>query len=76
MTELEVAKWVLMAVLGGFIFFLKRTIDLNDKKITGLEDEIKNIRENFLHKSDFQQFKNELREMFTELKQDIRELKK
>lgn len=76
MTELEVAKWVVTAVLAGFIWFLKRTIDLNDSKIKSMEEEIKNIRENFLHKNDFVQFKTELREMFAELKQDIRELKK
>jgi hypothetical protein len=82
MTELEIARWVVYAVMGLAIWFLKRTVDGYDDKFKTIESnrteqskEIAEIRRDYLHRDDFREFKNELRGMFEELKVDIKELK-
>ena len=75
MTETELVKWILMAALSGVVWFMKRTIDQQDAAIKTLQTEQTRIKEEYLHKSDFKEFKNELRGMFEEIKQDIRTLR-
>lgn len=74
MSELEIIRWVLYAIGGGFIWFLKRIIDQTDEKIRKLEAELIVVKSTYLHKDDFREFKTELREMFDEIKKDIRQL--
>lgn len=76
MSEVELAKWLINAALGGLIWFMKRTIDSQDKRIETLEKNHQGFRDDYLHKNDFKDFKIELRSMFEEIKTDIRELKK
>lgn len=75
MLEAELVKWALFAVLGGFVWFIKRTVDSMDTKITKLETEVSTVKSNYLHKDDFKDFKLELKTMFNELKEDIRSLR-
>lgn len=66
-----------VSVLAGLsMWFMKRTIDSQDKRIELLEKGQADIKTDYLHKNEFKDFKLELREMFQEIKADIRELKK
>lgn len=73
--ELQVLNWVLTAAFGIIMYLGKRTIDSNERRVESLEKDIQDIKQNYLHKNDFKEFKTELRGMFDELKQDIRDLK-
>ena len=75
MLEAELIKWALFAVLGGFVWFIKRTVDGMDTKITRLETEVSTVKSNYLHKDDFKEFKIELKTMFQEIKDDIKSLR-
>ena len=76
MTELEVVRWLAFAGLSVALFFLKRTLDLVEEKNKELEREIHIIQNEYLHKDDFREFKNELRTMFEEIRKDVRSLQK
>ena len=75
MLEAELIKWALFAVLGGFVWFLKRTVDSYEQRITRVETEVTTVKSNYLHKDDFKEFKLELKTMFNEIKEDIRMLR-
>ena len=67
----------IISVLGGIsMWFMKRTIDKQDDRIEKLETKLTEVKTDYVHKTEFKDFKLELREMFQEIKQDIRELKK
>lgn len=76
MTELEILKWVITAALGGFVWFVKRTLDHVEEDITSLQTDLQTVKEKYLHKDEFRDFKLELRNMFEEIKSDIRQLRK
>ena len=76
MLEIELAKWLITGTLGLVVWFMKRTIDLQDKRLEILEKRQESFKDDYLHKDDFKEFKLELRSMFEEIKTDIRELKK
>ena len=67
MSEIEIAKWVVMTVMGIAVWFIKTTL-------TRLQDDVEMIKKDYLHKEDFKEFKIELRSMFDDLKKDIRSL--
>lgn len=80
--ELEIVKWFVFAGLGLAVYFLKRTIELNDQKIKDLDTKVlaisleqQNMKQDYLHKSDFKEFKTELKGWFEEMKLDIRALR-
>ncbi len=75
MLEAELIKWALFAVLGGFVWFLKRTVDSYEQRITKVETEVTTVKSNYLHKDDFKDFKIELKSMFQEIKDDIKSLR-
>lgn len=54
---------------------MKRTIDENEKRISALEKTASDIKQEYLHKDDFKEFKGELRGMFEEIRSDIRSLR-
>lgn len=80
--EIEILKWALIALLSVSTYLLKRTVDqmdtaLKDHKIAhaNLSVDVQNIKNEYLHKNDFRDFKIELRAMFDELKSDIKGLR-
>lgn len=75
MIELEFVRWATFAILGGFVWFLKRTITDNEAEISRLTHEVNGIKLNYLHRDDFREFKEELRNMFDRLREDIKEIK-
>ena len=67
----------IISVLGGLaMWFMKRTIDKQDERLDNLEKGQSEIKTEYVHKTEFKDFRVELRELFQEIKQDIRELKK
>lgn len=64
-----------MTLLAGWGWFIKRTVDRNDEKVKELEDSLNAVRRDYLHRDDFKEFKVELRQMFDEIKHDLRSLK-
>lgn len=75
MLEAEFVKWLLFALLGTGIWFMKRTLDKIEARQDAADLEIRRVKEEYLHKNDFKDFKSELRGMFEEIKQNIRDLK-
>ena len=65
MTEIEIAKWVVLTVMGIAVWFTKNTL-------RDLRNDVEMIKKDYLHKEDFKDFKVELRSMFEEIKMDIR----
>lgn len=74
MSEIEFIKWAVYAVLGVAMWFLKRTIDKTENDISTLKADLSSVKSEYLHKSDFKEFKIELRGMFEDLRGDIRSL--
>lgn len=75
MSELEFVKWAVFGLMGLGIWFMKRTLDKNEERLSATEKEIALIKSDYLHKNDFKEFKIELRGMFEEIKNDIRTIK-
>lgn len=76
MSEVEFIKWAMLAMLSVGGFFMKRTLDRLESEQKEAKNEIAKIKEDYLHKNDFKDFKIELRSMFEEIRKDIRELHK
>jgi hypothetical protein len=74
MTDLDIFKWLVLTALGGFVYMLKRELSNKDSDIKTLQGEIQNIKQNYLHRDDFKDFKIELRGMFEDIRKDIRSL--
>ena len=74
--EREVVQWLIFAAFAGVSWFMKRTIDQSDREVQNLKQTVQQIKEQYLHKDDFKEFKTELRGMFEELRLDIRNLQK
>ena len=74
MAEIEIIKWIVLAIGSGFIWFLKRTLDESTNRITKLEIDVASVKNAYLHKDDFRDFKTELKSMFEEIRADIREI--
>jgi hypothetical protein len=79
--EAYIAQTVVSLVLGMIVYFMKRTIETNEKAlaanvvaIDNLKAEIAVVKREYLHRDDFKEFKSELREMFQEIKEDIKTL--
>jgi hypothetical protein len=80
--EYEALKWVALSLLSVVVYFLKRTVDQTETALLAqklahaqLQAEVQTIKSEYLHKSDFKEFKQELRGMFDDLKSDIRGLR-
>lgn len=72
--ELQVLSWVVFSIMGLAMWFLKATITDTKEEIKNLKSELQNVKQDYLHKEDFREFKSELRGMFEDIKRDIRAL--
>lgn len=75
MEEVEFLKWIALAIMGGFTYMLKRELNSKDSDIQSLKNAVDHIKQNYLHRDDFKEFKQELRDMFVDIKEDIRAIK-
>lgn len=69
-------NYIIFLVVAAFQWFLKRTINKLENDIAHLEREIDTIKQHYLRKEDFKEFREELRGLLSEIKQDIKELHK
>ena len=76
MTEFEALKYVALLGVGGFRWVLKRAMNELESDIAHLEQEIDTIKQHYLRKEDFREFREELRGLLSEIKQNIKELHK
>lgn len=79
--ETAVLVWLFPTVAAFALYLLKRNIDeldrtLNEHRVEMglLRVEIQNVKNEYLHKNDFKDFKAELRLMFEDLKSDIKNI--
>lgn len=71
----EIVRWIITGIMGVLLWFGKRTLDTNERRIEFLEKENQDIKLTYIHKNDFKEFKAELKGQFEELKTAIRESK-
>jgi hypothetical protein len=76
MLEVDIVKWIVIALLSVGGFFIKRTIDKIEDDIVEMKHDLQKVKEEYLHKTDFREFKTELRSMFEEIRNDLRSLQK
>lgn len=76
MAEAEIIKWIVLGLMSIGVWFMKRTLDKTEKDVEEIKSAIQRIKQDYLHKEDFKDFKTELRGMFEEIKSDIRALPK
>ena len=76
MAEAEIIKWIVVGLMSVGVWFMKRTIDRVEHDVEEVKNNIQKIKQDYLHKEDFKDFKVELRSMFEEIKSDIRALPK
>lgn len=73
--DAEFIRWALMSAMGLVMWFGKRTIDTLERDVRALEVANVEIRSSYIHKDNFKEFKEELRSLLGEIKQDIKDIK-
>jgi hypothetical protein len=71
----EILRWVVTGALALNAYFARNTITYFNNELKELKRKLEVVQQDYLHKTDFREFKSELRGMFEEIKQDIRDLK-
>lgn len=75
---MEPLEWAFFGVTTGagiIMWFLKRTITVNETNIENMRRELAEVKLTYLRKDDFKDFKQELRNQFDEIKEMIRDIK-
>ena len=82
MMDTELLRWLITGACTLVLGFFKYALDKQDDKMKVLEKDLREtksdlqtVKQQYLHKDDFKEFKQELRNVFEEIKQDLRELK-
>ncbi len=75
MTEAQILQWFVFGLMGVAVWFMKNNIMESKDRLTKLESELSSVKQNYLHRDDFKEFKVELRGMFEEIRKDIRSIK-
>jgi hypothetical protein len=76
MTDLEIIKWIAVGLMSLGVWFMKRTLDRVEDDVDTCKKDIQKIREDYLHKNEFKEFKSELKDMFEVIRADIRAINK
>ena len=75
MSEAQILQWFVFGLMGVAVWFMKNNIMESKDRLTKLESELSSVKQNYLHRDDFKEFKVELRGMFEEIRKDIRSIK-
>ena len=75
MPNIEIIIFVANVIFGGLVWFLKRELTFSSERLLRLENEVNTMKSTYLHKDDFREFKQELKDMFEEIKRDIHSLR-
>jgi predicted deacetylase len=73
-TTFQLLLFVAGIVVAGYAWFLKRIINNVERDAEKLQVEVDHIKIHYLNKEEFKEFKNELRGLLLEIRQDIKEL--
>lgn len=80
--EISFVIYLFPIVAAFAVYLLKRQVDQLDRVLVEykaaqvlLQTDLQNVKNDYLHKNDFKDFKIELRSMFDELKSDIKSLR-
>ena len=76
MDNINLLQLLITGGIGVMVFFFKRTLEDYDSRLKQQEEEIHDIRERFLSKEDFKEFKSEIKSLLQEIKTDIKQLAK
>ena len=76
MGNINLLQLLITGGIGVMVFFFKRTLEDYDSRLKQQEEEIHDIRERFLSKEDFKEFKSEIKSLLQEIKTDIKQLAK
>lgn len=76
MDNLNLLQILLTGGIGVMVFFFKRTLEEYDSRLQHQQEEINHIKEKFLSKDDFKEFKSEIKSLLQEIKTDIKQLAK
>jgi deoxyhypusine synthase len=61
-------------VFSGYAWFLKRIISRVEEDAEKLRGEVDHIKNHYLQREEFKEFKDEIRSLLQEIRQDIKEL--
>lgn len=75
MTESQILQWFVFGLMGVAVWFMKNNITESKERLNKLEQDLSSVKQNYLHRDDFKEFKIELRGMFEEIRKDIRSIK-
>jgi len=75
MTESQILQWFVFGLMGVAVWFMKNNITESKERLNKLEQDLSSVKQNYLHRDDFKEFKVELRGMFEEIRKDIRSIK-
>lgn len=73
--SIDVIKWLIFGGFGIAGWFMKNTLNKVQEDLHQLQQSNQHIKDNYLHKEDYKEFKVEIRGMFEEIRKDLRQLK-
>lgn len=73
--DTQVLIWIAGAVVTIMGWFISRTVNRNERDVETLKSQVQQIKIDYLHKTEFKDFKAELHSMFKDLKDDIKALR-
>lgn len=76
MNDFEIIRWAIYGLIAIVLWFLRTTIVKVQSDIESVQKDITSIKTDYVHRNDFKEFKIELRLLFDELKQSIKDIHK
>lgn len=73
--EPEMLHWIITGLMGVVVGIFKFAAGRVEKDFEALKQEVHVLRDTRVHKDDLRDFKAEIRELFVEIKADIKEIK-
>lgn len=74
--ELTIVSWVVNGLLGLVMFYLRSNMENQREDMKFLKIQLDAVKESYLKKEDFKDFKEELWERLDDVKRDVKEAMK
>ncbi len=72
-------QWILMGIMaavgGGLMWFLQKTITDLETSIASNDNAIQKVRDDYVHKTEFRDWRDEFRQMLREIQLDVKALR-
>lgn len=72
MMDAVTIQYIFSGLLALVFWYHRKQVNDNERHIEQLQRDINNVKLEYIHKNDFREFKLELRNMFEDLKKDIK----